>query len=155
MNSVKQFASEKVLGPQPPSYGAQSAGCPPPGQPAGYPPPGQPAGYPPPGQPAGYPPQGQPPGYPPPGYLPTQGYAPPPSYPPPVQPQQAFVATQPQPTGGVVVINTQSAHPQPAVVHTTVVQRPRERTNHLVHLGITILFPLWIFVWIFICIFDD
>lgn len=104
----------------------------PPGYDQGYPP--QQPGYPP--QQPGYPPQqpGYPPqGYPPQGY-PPQGYAPAP-------------AAQQQSSTNVVVVGGGA----PAQ-HTTIIQRPRERVNHVLHLLITIfLFPPWIFVWIILC----
>ena len=104
-----------------------------PNVPQGYPP--QQPGYPP--QQPGYAPQGYPPqGYPPQGYPPQMGYAPAPA---PMAQQQSNT--------NVVVVG--GGAPQ----QTTIIQRPRERVNHVLHLLITIfLFPPWVFVWIILCL---
>ena len=94
--------------------------------PPGY---GQQGAYPPQG---GYPPQQQ---YPP----PTQGYG---------QPQGYAAPPQQQSTSNVVVVNAGA----PAVQQTTVIQQPKEKVNHILHLLITLfLFPPWVFVWIILC----
>ena len=99
-----------------------------PNVPQGYPP--QQPGYP----PQDYPPQGYPPqGYPPQGY-PPQGY--------PQQPQ-----AQQQATTNVVVVGGGAPAQQ-----TTIIQQPKEKVNHILHLLITLfLFPPWVFVWMILC----
>ncbi|XP_065883595.1 cell death-inducing p53-target protein 1 homolog isoform X2 [Dysidea avara] len=94
----------------------------------------QQGGYPP--QQPGYPPQQQ--GYPP----QQQGYPPATQYPP--QPQYA---PQQQSNTNVVVVGG-----GPSVQQTTVIQQPKEKVNHVLHLLITIfLFPPWVFVWMILC----
>ncbi|BFZ00467.1 hypothetical protein BsWGS_03506 [Bradybaena similaris] len=124
----------------PPPYDTKQNYPPPQGQQWGNP--GQ-GGYPPPGfaPQGGYPPpQG---GYPPPqsGYPPPQGGYPPPSgygYPPPQGMQQSSSSTNVVVVGGAPATNT------------VIVQR--QGVNHCLHCLITLFFPIWVFVWIFLCI---
>ena len=80
-----------------------------------------------------YPPQ-QPGGYPPQGYPPQQpGYAPP-------APAQQAISTN------IVVVGGAPAQ------QTTIIQQPKEKVNHILHLLIMLfLFPPWVFVWMILC----
>ena len=90
---------------------------------------------------------GQQPGYPPqqPGYYPP----PQPGYPPQGYPPQGYTPAAPvqqQSSTNVVVVGGAPAQ------QTTIIQRPRERVNHVLHLLITIfIFPPWIIIWIILC----
>ena len=90
----------------------------------------QQGGYPP--QQGGYPPQQQ--QYPP----PTQGYG---------QPQGYAAPPQQQSSTNVVVVNAGG----PSVQQTTIIQQPKERVNHILHLIITFFFAPWLFVWCILC----
>ena len=85
----------------------------------------------------GYPPQQQ--GYPP----QQQGYPPATQY-PPQQPQ--YAPPQQQSNTNVVVVGG-----GPTVQQTTVIQQPKEKVNHILHLIITLFFGPWIFVWCILC----
>ena len=92
-----------------------------------------------------------------PGYAPQQPppqpYYPPAPQPYPAAPPQPYLAAPPpapmaqqQSNTNVVVVGQQA--PQ----QTTIIQRPKEKVNHVLHLLITIfLFPPWAIVWMILC----
>ena len=94
-----------------------------------------------------------------PGYAPQQlpqPYYPPAPQPYPAAPPQPYIAAPPpapiapvaqQQTNTNVVVVGQQAPQQ-----TTIIQRPKEKVNHVLHLLITLfLFPPWMFVWMILC----